>query len=478
YNGGRIVGHRPPQTAGGPTIKIPSSPRVRVSPIHAPGVCLVLFVVAVDVQAAAACGHCWSISPPVSRAWTLARHLFDGMPPKKRGKKDKGAAAAETLQEVSHDHIGALPDDALHHILSFLPAQDVVRTCVLAQRWRHLWKSTRALRIISPGSIAEIKMFVDHLLLLRAGSPIDKFELHTCKGLSKDDIHVILWVRSVVACKAQAIELDIFQSFHNWLELDDLHLVFASQHLTRLEFAYVAFNDSILNFSRCTALQDLHIRMCYFQAKRISSHSLKRLSFTECRSSDRIRTRIHTPNLISLCLDKAFPRAPVLETMPSLSEAVVAIHDGCADLCNVLCENFSCAACYGLEEKDTSCVLLQGLSSAENLTLTAQSQMFIFRRDLKWFPTFRNLKKLLLNEHWSVPDLSALSCILEHSPVLEKLTLQLFSKGPKHNVHIKGSPDPKETPAARLQHLKIVEVKCKLVDENVLNVLKFLDKWN
>ncbi|TVT97296.1 hypothetical protein EJB05_57458 [Eragrostis curvula] len=351
------------------------------------------------------------------------------MPPKKRGRKDKGAASAATLQEVSHDHIGALPDDALQHILSFLPTQDVVRTCVLAQRWRHLWKSTRALRIISPGSIAEIKMFVDHLLLLRAGSPIDKFELRTCKGLSKDDVHVILWVRSVVACKAQAIELDIFQSFHNWLELDDLHLVFASQHLTRLEFAYVAFNDSILNFSRCPALQDLHIRMCYFQAKRISSHSLKRLSFTECRSSDRIRTRIHTPNLISLCLDKAFPRAPVLETMPSLSEAFVAIHDGCADLCNATvvesCEDFSCAACYGLEEKDTSCVLLQGLSSAENLTLTAQSQM-----------------------------------------------------GPKHNVHIKGSRDPKETPAARLQHLKIVEVKCKLVDENVLNVLKFLDKCN
>jgi hypothetical protein len=34
---------------------------------------------------------------------------------------------------------------------------------------------------------------------------------------------------------------------------------------------------------------------------------------------------------------------------------------------------------------------------------------------------------LSLNEYWCVPDdFSALTCILEHSPVLEKLTLQLF----------------------------------------------------
>jgi hypothetical protein len=32
------------------------------------------------------------------------------------------------------DHIGTLPDDLLHHVLSFLPVHLAVRTCVLARR--------------------------------------------------------------------------------------------------------------------------------------------------------------------------------------------------------------------------------------------------------------------------------------------------------------------------------------------------------
>jgi hypothetical protein len=42
---------------------------------------------------------------------------------------------------------------------------------------------------------------------------------------------------------------------------------------------------------------------------------------------------------------------------------------------------------------------------------------------------FSNLKTLLLNDYWCTPDdFSALACILEHSPVLVKLTLELFSE--------------------------------------------------
>ncbi|EMS59454.1 hypothetical protein TRIUR3_18913 [Triticum urartu] len=45
------------------------------------------------------------------------------------------------------DRIGALHDDVLLHLMSFLPSQDAVRTCVLAKRWRTLWKSVPTLRI-------------------------------------------------------------------------------------------------------------------------------------------------------------------------------------------------------------------------------------------------------------------------------------------------------------------------------------------
>jgi hypothetical protein len=42
--------------------------------------------------------------------------------------------------EFCSDRIGALPDALLHHVLSLLPAEEAVRTSVLARRWRYLWK--------------------------------------------------------------------------------------------------------------------------------------------------------------------------------------------------------------------------------------------------------------------------------------------------------------------------------------------------
>ena len=41
---------------------------------------------------------------------------------------------------------------------------------------------------------------------------------------------------------------------------------------------------------------------------------------------------------------------------------------------------------------------------------------------------------------------------------------------------MKGSPDTMERSNVISEHLKIVEVKCEVVDEKVLNVLEFLSK--
>ncbi|TVU16839.1 hypothetical protein EJB05_36994, partial [Eragrostis curvula] len=410
------------------------------------------------------------------------RNLFDGMPPRTRGGKGKGPARPE----VSRDSLDALPDDVLQHVLSFLPAPEAVRTCVLAGRWRYLWRSATGLRIVCSdveglSYVDDVREFVDHLLLLRGCSPLDTCELTLCISNAFDTSRMNLWIRHILLCKVRALSLNVVIC-GSLVEINELALV--SEHLKTLQLSNLQFNDEFLDFSCCPALEVLEIDECDFSAAdRISSQSLKCLSISnECYFNDECRFRICAPNLHSLRLDIGEHRTPVLERMPSLVEAFVKIvdhedFDSCDNADSGDCDDEYCFACHGIDGDTNNCVLLQGLSEARNLSLISDIKVFIFRRDLKWCPIFGNLKTLLLNEYWCVPaDFSALAYMLEHSPILEKLTLQLFCKEPKSKVQMKGIPDPTGRSAAMSEHLEIVEVNCEVVDDNVLDVLKFLSK--
>jgi len=131
-----------------------------------------------------------------------------------------------------------------------------------------------------------------------------------------------------------------------------------------------------------------------------------------------------------------------------------------------------------LHDENNKCVLLEDISEAENLALVFVPITFTFNMEMKHCPTFRKLKSLLLNDFWCVPpDFHALTCMLKHSPVLQKLTLQL-SEGPQHKLGIKGRHNPSEISAAISGNLKIVEVKCEVVDERVLNLEVLGYSWH
>ncbi|OEL33490.1 hypothetical protein BAE44_0005490 [Dichanthelium oligosanthes] len=148
------------------------------------------------------------------------------------------------------DGIDALPNEALHHILGFLEAHEAVRTCVLAKRWRYLWKHATGLRVVADngeflGSVEKAWEFLDRLLPLREGSPLHACELrfgdlgfYETDGLFNDDgaRHMNTWFWHA-----------IYGDY--WVQLDDMPL--KSQHLTRLEFAGVEAYSSFLNFSNC-----------------------------------------------------------------------------------------------------------------------------------------------------------------------------------------------------------------------------------
>uniref|UniRef100_A0A0D9WR68 FBD domain-containing protein n=1 Tax=Leersia perrieri TaxID=77586 RepID=A0A0D9WR68_9ORYZ len=84
------------------------------------------------------------------------------------------------------------------------------------------------------------------------------------------------------------------------------------------------------------------------------------------------------------------------------------------------------------------------------------SDTFIFRRDFRCFPTFNKLKTLLLNEWCMAVNSSGLIYFLQHSPVLEKLTLQL-QKYTLFNTGGMNKTSKEKFLASK--HLKIVEIK-------------------
>ncbi|CAD6258566.1 unnamed protein product [Miscanthus lutarioriparius] len=365
----------------------------------------------------------------------------------------------------------ALPDGVLGHILGFLLAPEAVRTCVLARRWPQLWRFTTGLRVgcrheDEQAPVKEHREFLDHLLL-RGGSPLDFCEFIFTEFQYDDVPRVNLWFRHVIMCRVRVLKLHIFSMCY--IELDDLPLV--SQHLTRLDLHGVVLYSSFLNFSSCLALEHLELVECgLLTANKISSKSLKHLSLTCCFLDVFSRVYIYTPSLVSLCLDDLQGMTPILDIMPSLVKAFVRITEECEDVCAKLSKN---------TDGGGSSVLLRGLSQAKSLVLISKLDKVVFKSDLRWCPVFNNLKALFLNDCWCTPDdFNALVCILEHSPDLEKLTLELFCEGPKYKVEMKGSVNLMERPAKISEHLNIVEVKCQDVDERVLKVLKFLSTFN
>uniref|UniRef100_A0ACD5X8P4 Uncharacterized protein n=1 Tax=Avena sativa TaxID=4498 RepID=A0ACD5X8P4_AVESA len=332
----------------------------------------------------------------------------------------------------------------------------------------------------------DINKFINCLLLLREPScTLADVELHCT--LHDGGEYVDFWIRHALLCQAQMLCIYIICSEDCYV-FDGPPLV--SRHLRRLKLRNVEFVVNFLDFSSCSQLEDLRIENCCIGSSRILSQSVKHLVIDDCLFEDDEKTQlISVPNLISLQFIECRGRTPLFESMMSLETAVVRLNgyndswfwlsEECEeDICvkghaGECCG--TCAVCCGYGDHGDRCVLLEGLSSATSLELVAASRLLIFRRDLRWCPTFSKLKTLLLSEWCVQVDLRGLVCMLEHSPVLENLTLTFRKQGKTtRTLEVEGNSSLMEKPAAISGYLKIIKVECEEIDVRVCKVLKFL----
>ncbi|BAT09269.1 Os09g0548034 [Oryza sativa Japonica Group] len=208
-------------------------------------------------------------------------------------------SAITSAGSASASGFDCLPDDLVHHVLSFLPAPDAACTSLLSRRWRNLWVSMPCLDIDVSDfhDASQFDRFMDHVLhLLDDSVPLRSFRLRSCWI----DDSAVSWLRYAVKRKVPVLEYAERQGYF----IHGCHdLISASSYLTKVVLEHVVLHDchfGPLN-NGCPALENLELLEVNIQFTEISSTSLKHLRIVNCMMD--CKFWIRTPNLLTMCLD-------------------------------------------------------------------------------------------------------------------------------------------------------------------------------
>ncbi|KAK9048882.1 hypothetical protein SSX86_032150 [Deinandra increscens subsp. villosa] len=356
------------------------------------------------------------------------------------------------------DDISQLPDCILHHILSFLPTKDVVKTAVLSKKWNNVWTSVSSLDFDDallyanetdnrdPPEETCFINFVERVLSLRDASNIKRFRLSCRVFFNASCIHS--WISSAIMHNVQKLDLCLF--------VDDPFVlpssVFCSQTLTRLkvemncvlEFPNVIYlpclkalhlslvtfaNDGSAQklFSGCPVLEDLTLLDCEWLNLNnitISSPTLKRLTIDDLPyfgppdGPKDCKIKIYTSNLIYLKYT-GYPSKDIFVCdVSSLVKAYISVpvpHEKQKEVASHVVN------------------LLKGLSKVVFLNVSDHTiESLVFAGNMVAnLPVFRNLTHLELTMEIRKPTIEALMTFLNCCPNLQSLS---FSEGFNHDV--------------------------------------------
>ncbi|XP_066325813.1 probable FBD-associated F-box protein At1g32375 [Miscanthus floridulus] len=272
------------------------------------------------------------------RRWVPATSTMRWVPVNRAG----GASSSRWREggDPDADRLSALPDVLLlHHIMSFLKAWEVVRTCVLSRRWRHLWASVPCvdLRVGQDdydGVPEDFPNFVRRLFRRRdEKAALDTLRLRwsNVDGVHDED-DARLWIRTAIKRGARVIHL-VGHRKGAWLcggRLATLeHSSFVSCHLKILKLSYALLDDSILRqlSCHCSSLEELDLKDCVITGHEISSASLKILTMFKCQNNANLS--IAALNLVLLRCISPITQAPSFQNMGSLVAGTIIL-DGYA----------------------------------------------------------------------------------------------------------------------------------------------------
>ncbi|KAM0916669.1 hypothetical protein ACQ4PT_010018 [Festuca glaucescens] len=381
--------------------------------------------------------------------------------------------------EISSEHNGAysgrdwlsdLPDCLLHTILSRLKARQVVQTCLLSQRWRHLWLDAPYLDIDTqdfPISYKRWRMrsrwfedFVDNLLFhhstrllhtLRLGIDVNNYKV--------DDRCMPRWIRRGLDCAPAVLIVH-----HGTLITLPPGASSGTRRLTKLCLDQVTLHRDLDQqiATGMPVLEDLSFRNSDLGALScITSGTLKNLSIDCCQNTGS-SIAIAAPRLASLRFTILFYNHAgfIVAEAPSLVEASIRLVKKphwklchwklgskpdmrmLRDLSKLL-GSLRGSTVRSLKltgfpkllvgEKDVMFPVphTDGLREAEHMWDAMHSDKFVICPMLHWIleeerhrlPLFGNLRTLTLDNCQAGDKIQVLRCFLHNTPVLEMLTL-------------------------------------------------------
>jgi hypothetical protein len=261
-------------------------------------------------------------------SWIHAAGLFDEM----SAPASIHSASKSALENSNGvDRLSSLPDELLHHVMSFLPMPEVVRTSLLSVRWRSLWASTPFVHIDyqdfkdenKPRGVDDekLKEFGDHLLLLRDDAVcLDEARIFVTHGSSWNNF---AWVRHAIKHKVRL--LHVSGSVHS--PYLDSTSMFPSQHLKiiRLQSLFLCHRFFEMLNNEWSVVEYLELEeFSLIRVKEISSRSLKVLHMIRCFNGEGLLICARSLTDLSI-LDPTCLGAIVTRDLSSLVKASVTL---------------------------------------------------------------------------------------------------------------------------------------------------------